>query len=65
MKNKFSIELKIIFVATVVMLALITAVVANQMSFGRSDEVTFVYNSIEQKTTSEINISDIFERERI
>ena len=62
MKNKFSIELKIIFVATVVLLALVTAVVANQMSYGRSDDVTFVYNSIEQKTAAEINISDIFVR---
>ena len=62
MKNKFSIELKIIFVATVVLLALVTAVVANQMSYGRSDDVTFVYNSIEQKTAAEINISDIFAR---
>ena len=60
MKNKFSIELKIIFVATVVMLALITAVVANQMSFGRSDEVTFVYNSSKAETVTDINISDIF-----
>ena len=60
MKNKFSIEFKIIFAATVVMLALITAVVVNQMSARKDNNVTFVYNSIEQKYTPEINISDIF-----
>ncbi len=64
MKNKFSIEFKIIFAATVVMLALITAVVANQLSESNNNNVTFVYNSIEQKFVPEINISDIFGEER-
>lgn len=60
MKKLFSIELKIIMAATVAMLVLFTAVVASQIFKGKSDDVTFVYNSSKAETVTDINISDIF-----
>ena len=60
MKNGFSIELKIIVAATVVMLMLFTAVVATQIFNKKQEDVTFVYNSTKAEIGTDINISDIF-----
>ncbi len=60
MKKKFSAELKIMIAATVIMLALFTAVVAVQIFKNNSQNVTFVYNSARTEVTDEVNISDIF-----
>ena len=45
MKKGFSVELKIIFTAVVVLLALFTAVVVSQIFKNNNQNVTFVYNS--------------------
>lgn len=60
MKNRFSVELKIIFTAVVVLLALFTAVVVMQISQNNNEIVSFVYNSARMETMPEVNIFDIF-----
>ena len=60
MKKGFSVELKIIFTAVVVLLALFTAVVAMQISQNNKENVTFVYNSASTEFATEVNIFDIF-----
>ena len=60
MKNGFSVELKIIFTAVVVLLALFTAVVVMQVFRNNNEIVSFVYNSARTEAASEVNIFDIF-----
>lgn len=60
MKNGFSVELKIIFTAVVVLLALFTAVVAVQIFRNNNEIVSFVYNSARTEAAAEVNIFDIF-----
>ena len=60
MKQQFSCEFKIILVATVVLLAIFTAVVARQIFTDNAENVKFVYNSACADFVPEINNSDIF-----
>lgn len=60
MKQQFSSEFKIILVATVVLLALFTAVVARQIFKDQSEDVKFVYNSACTDFVPDINNYDIF-----
>lgn len=60
MKNRISVELKIIFTAVVVLLALFTAVVVMQVFRNNNEIVSFVYNSARTEAASEVNIFDIF-----
>ena len=60
MKKGFSVEFKIIFAVTVVMLALVTAVVVRQIFKNNNRNVKFVYNSAQIESAAEVNISDIF-----
>jgi len=60
MKKGFSIEFKIIFAVTVVMLAIVTVVVVRQIFKTNHKDVTFVYNSAQAEMMPEVNISDIF-----
>ena len=60
MKKGFSVELKIIFTAVVVLLALFTAVVAMQIFGNNNENMTFVYNSASTEFATEVNIFDIF-----
>lgn len=62
MKKGFSVELKIIFTAVVVLLTLFTAVVAMQIFRNNNENVTFVYNSASTEFVSEVNIFDIFSK---
>ena len=61
MKKGFSIEFKIIFAATVVMLAFFTAVIGVQIFKNDSKKLTFVYNSRKADIKPQVNICDIFE----
>ncbi len=60
MKNGFSVELKIIFAAVVVLLTLFTAVVVSQIFKNNNQNVTFVYNSAQTEIADEVNTFDIF-----
>ncbi|MBQ7399030.1 MAG: hypothetical protein IJW06_01030 [Clostridia bacterium] len=62
MKKGFSVELKIIFTAVVVLLTLFTAVVAMQIFRNNNENMTFVYNSASTEFVSEVNIFDIFSK---
>ena len=62
MKKGFSVELKIIFTAVVVLLALFTAVVVSQIFKNNNQNVTFVYNSAHTEIVAGVNIFDIFSK---
>ena len=59
MKKTFSIELKLIVAATVVMLSFVTAVLGLQIFSKNNENMTFVYNSARTESPYEVNISDI------
>lgn len=61
MKNGFSIELKIILAAAVVMLAFFTAVIGVQIFKDNKEQVRFVYNSEQINSEPQVNTSLIFD----
>ena len=60
MKQRFSSEFKIILAATVVLLAIFTAVVARQIFRNKEENMKFVYNSATTDFVTELNIYDMF-----
>ena len=60
MKNGFSVELKIILTAVVMLLAFFTTVVGLQIFSKNNENMTFVYNSTHVEQTTEFNNFDIF-----
>ena len=60
MKKGFSVELKIILTAVVMLLTLFTALIGLQIFRNNNESVTFVYNSTRAEIMNEVNISDIF-----
>lgn len=59
MKQKFSVEFKIIIAAAVVLLAFVTVGVVHQI-FGKNEsDVKFVYNSTAPLSAYSVNISEI------
>ena len=59
MKQRFSAEFTIILAVTVVMLAFITFGVVRQIFTSRTNDMKFVYNSVQSELPAEVNISDI------
>ncbi len=59
MKKKFTIEFKLILLATVVLLAIATASVLSRVFPRPRENVTFVYNSVTEAFVPQVNISDI------
>lgn len=60
MKKGFSVELKIILTAVVMLLAFFTTVVGLQIFSKDNENMTFVYNSAHAEQVAEVNSFDIF-----